>query len=29
MGGAVDLSGYLKKTDMVALTNGEIDGVTV
>ena len=29
MGGAVDLSGYLKKTDMVALTNGEIDNVTV
>ncbi len=29
MGGAVDLSGYLKKTDMVALTNSEIDKVTV
>ncbi len=29
MGGAVDLSGYMKKTDMVALTNGEIDNVTV
>ncbi len=29
MGGAVDLSGYMKKTDMVALTNGEIDDVTV
>ena len=29
MGGAVDLSGYLLKTDMVALTNGEIDNVTV
>lgn len=29
MGGAVDLSGYMKKTDMVALTNGEIDSVTV
>lgn len=29
MGGAVDLSGYMKKTDMVALTNSEIDNVTV
>lgn len=29
MGGAVDLSGYMKKTDMAALTNGEIDNVTV
>lgn len=29
MGGAVDLSDYLLKSDMVALTNGEIDNVTV
>lgn len=29
LGGSIDLSGYMKKTDMMALTNGEIDSVTV
>lgn len=29
LGGSIDLSGYMKKTDMVALTNAEIDAVTV
>lgn len=29
LGGNIDLSGYMKKTDMVALTNAEIDAVTV
>ena len=29
LGGNIDLSGYMKKADMVALTNAEIDAVTV
>ena len=29
LGGAIDLSGYMKKTDMAALTNAEIDAIIV
>ena len=29
LGGNIDLSGYMKKTDMAALTNAEIDAIIV